>query len=481
MWKVTQNPPLTSYYIALVGSILGWSEIALHAAFLLPAAAAIWGTCRLARRFCVHPVLAGLATLFTPVFLVSSTTIMCDVPMLAFWIWALTFWVEGVEENRFSKLLIAGTLAAFAAITKYYGICVVPLLAAYSVACRHPLRSWAPPLLIPLAAFYGYQFAFAKLYGPFPLLEASQYANSHGTVRFSSANNFLIGLSFSGGCLAVMLFLSPFLWRKKARFLFLGFAALGAAAVVLHPALLESFRVEERHIHTTTRIQLAFWVAAGTAVLLLAFMDLFTRPGAKSLLLFLWVLGTFVFASYFNWTVNARSVLPIAPALGILIARRLEENFSASVFPVGQISACLVLAAVFSMLVTQADCWMALAVRQNVRAIQAAYGDNLETIRFQGHWGFQFYMSQMGASPINLADPQVQPGDLVAAPSNNYLNLPLPFQHKRLVNVFSQPGPPWLATVNEILGGSFYGASLGPLPFVFGQSAPERVFIFTVR
>lgn len=79
MWQVTENPPLTCYYIALAAGVLGWSEIALHTAFLLPVLAVVFGTYRLSRHFCDSPMLAGLTTLFTPVFLVSSTTVMCDV------------------------------------------------------------------------------------------------------------------------------------------------------------------------------------------------------------------------------------------------------------------------------------------------------------------------------------------------------------------------------------------------------------------
>lgn len=39
MWEVTKNPPLACYYLAISAMILGWSEPALHIAFLLPAAA----------------------------------------------------------------------------------------------------------------------------------------------------------------------------------------------------------------------------------------------------------------------------------------------------------------------------------------------------------------------------------------------------------------------------------------------------------
>src|SRR5450631_4002108 len=57
MWVVTKNPPLACYYLAGAAAVFGWSEFALHAAFLLPALAAILGTHRLARQFCHQPML----------------------------------------------------------------------------------------------------------------------------------------------------------------------------------------------------------------------------------------------------------------------------------------------------------------------------------------------------------------------------------------------------------------------------------------
>ena len=76
-------------FLALGATVFGWSEWALHLTSVLPAIAVVLGTCRLAGKFCARPVLAGLAVLFAPVFLVSSTSVMCDVPMLACWVWAV--------------------------------------------------------------------------------------------------------------------------------------------------------------------------------------------------------------------------------------------------------------------------------------------------------------------------------------------------------------------------------------------------------
>src|SRR5437763_6559851 len=97
MTKAPENPPLTSYYIALLGTIAGWSESALHLGFLLPALAAVWGIYSLARNHCHHPWVAALIAIVTPVFLISATTVMSDVMLLAFWTWSLVFFERGLQ------------------------------------------------------------------------------------------------------------------------------------------------------------------------------------------------------------------------------------------------------------------------------------------------------------------------------------------------------------------------------------------------
>src|SRR2546430_5582558 len=99
MFSIMQNPPLSAYYMALAASFLGWSEPAMHGAFLVAAIAAVVGTFFLARRLCNSPLLAALLLLFMPVFLVSATGVMCDVWLLAFWVWSIECWMRGLERN----------------------------------------------------------------------------------------------------------------------------------------------------------------------------------------------------------------------------------------------------------------------------------------------------------------------------------------------------------------------------------------------
>jgi hypothetical protein len=100
MWVANWNPPLMSYYLAGVGSVLGWNEIALHIGGLVIAFAAVTGIYSLAKIWCQRPLLAAVIAMITPVFLVSGTTLMCDVLMLAFWVWAVVLWERALSAGR---------------------------------------------------------------------------------------------------------------------------------------------------------------------------------------------------------------------------------------------------------------------------------------------------------------------------------------------------------------------------------------------
>src|ERR1700722_9208660 len=85
MAQVTNNPPLGCYYLAAAAGLFGFSEAALHLAFALPAMVVVVATYFLARSLTKRPVVAALAALFAPGFLVSGTSVMCDMPAAALW------------------------------------------------------------------------------------------------------------------------------------------------------------------------------------------------------------------------------------------------------------------------------------------------------------------------------------------------------------------------------------------------------------
>src|SRR5206468_3924154 len=97
--------------------------------------------------------------------LVSATSVMCDTMMLAFWIWAAVLWMEGLDDGK--PLYLAGStlLLTFGALTKYFGICLLPLLIVYSLLRKRRLGWWALYFLVPVLLLAGYQLWTAILYG----------------------------------------------------------------------------------------------------------------------------------------------------------------------------------------------------------------------------------------------------------------------------------------------------------------------------
>ncbi|HSP06362.1 MAG TPA: glycosyltransferase family 39 protein, partial [Acidobacteriota bacterium] len=172
MSDVAKNPPLASYFIAVVGSLAGWSERALHIAFLLPALGVVLGTYRLARRYCSIPLLAAAVTLLNPCFLVSADSVMCDVMMLAVWIPAVMLWVEGLDPAKPLLLVTSALMVAVCALTKYFGMALIPLLFVYSLARQRRLGVWAFYLLIPVFILFGYQMWTQATFGRGLLLDA---------------------------------------------------------------------------------------------------------------------------------------------------------------------------------------------------------------------------------------------------------------------------------------------------------------------
>jgi 4-amino-4-deoxy-L-arabinose transferase-like glycosyltransferase len=485
MWETTQNPPLACYYLALAAAILGWSEPALHFAFLLPAIAAILGTYRLALQFSNRPMFAACATLFTPVFLVSSTTVMCDTLMLAFWVWAMVLWVEGLKRDHFRILAVSGLLIVLASFTKYFGACLIPLLAAYSLITRRRLGQWTIALLIPLVALAAYQSITCAVYGKGLLSAARDYAVGTGVpVGIADmARRGMIALSFTGGCLAVATFLAPWLWRLRALAGLCAFAVLTCIAVFAGTAMLRHYA----NLPTTKPwwlgTQIVFWAFGGISILSLAAADVWRRRDAGSWLLALWVAGTFLFAGFLNWIVNGRSILPMAPAVAILLARRLERNTPVAGkdrndigFP-GRAAGAIV-----AMLVANADFHLAKAARLSAEQTYARYVQPGQVLWFQGHWGFQYYIQRLdpNAKAINSGQSQTNPGDLVAVPLNNSnvrrLNTPLARPWKAL----KISGPRWLSTNSEDVGAGFYASLWGPLPFAVGRVPPETVLVYVV-
>ncbi|MBV9155659.1 MAG: glycosyltransferase family 39 protein [Acidobacteriaceae bacterium] len=501
MSGVASNPPLSSYYIALVGLIAGWSERAMHLAYLLPALVVVLGTYRLAQRFTRLPLLASAIALLTPVFLVSSSTVMCDTTMVAFWMVGTILWIEGLDAMK-PMYLIGSVIALGACVfTKYFGIFSFLFLIVYSLARKRRLLPWGWYLSIPAAMFVGYVFWTRGLYGYRLLFSIAGFAlSSQAHSHLSLLGKALVGLSFAGGCVLPALLYAPLLWSRLQ---------LTIAALAL--ALLSFFAVEDwLYLGYTGREHLAlvcveagFFAAGGLSLAALALLEPIRRRqlepaqlrrwhfwvtgeflkqwDAESLFLAVWILGTLIFASLINWTNNGRSILPLVPAAAILIARNLEKlqaSFESTLLM--KRVAPLALSGVLSLCVAWGDTSLANLQRSTAQLIHEKMQNEPGKLWFEGHWGFQYYMQAFGAAPIRPGNDIYRPGDLIAVPQHNTRTFQIPPSMLQRREVIVKEPSSWVSTVNVELGAGFYASVLGPLPFVFGPIPPEHFYIYEV-
>jgi len=482
MSSINKNPPLISYYIALVTSLFGWKENVIHAFFIIPAVALSVGIYFLARSFCSSPCLAAILAIFNPIFLVSSTSVMTDITMVAFYVWAIFLWREGLKNERVAYLFISAIFIALSSLTKYFGLTLIPLLFVFTLAERRKFDSKVCFLFIPILLFAGYEWLNYNLYNQSVFFDATTYALDYKSkYNFGILDQTLIGLAFTGGCLLGLNFFLPMLYHRK-------FFLLATALLILLVYVLSSiesiggFKLYDKikFLDYTTEVrwglvfQIALFVLCGLHILILAISDLIRNKDASALLLFIWVFGTFIFYCYLNWTTSARNILPILPAASILVIRRINFYLKEpQTFFRSQFLWSLLPAVFTSFLVAYADASWANSQRSAAQTINQKFADDKSNVMFQGHWGFQYYMESLGYKPIDFR--KAPKGNIMIIPTNN-TNLKQPN-----MRTFMQIDKVHKQTLSLLSLSGWYSSLRGPLPFVLGMTLPEDYILYSLR
>jgi 4-amino-4-deoxy-L-arabinose transferase-like glycosyltransferase len=437
-------------------------------------------------RFTRVPLLAAAATLFTPGIMVSAASVMCDTLMLALWMWAAIFWIEGLEDDKPVYLAGSSLLIGLAALTKYFGISLLPLLLVYSFVRKRRFGWWILYAAIPVVLLAGYQLWTTIKYGHPMFSEALNFAESERVIngKVSPLTSTVIGLSFSGGCALTALLLSPFVWRWTRLMAAVVAGAAASAALVrgwvgLEPYAEVIVRGSLRAHPFATGVQLTLAIAGGIAVLALGLQEMRKWRDSDALFLGLWILGTFVFTAFLNWTVNARSVMPLIPAVAIVLARRLEHLNLQSRELQRRIALALLLSGAVSLWLTKADSEMANSAREAATLIRQQVANQPGNVWFQGHWGFQYYMQLTGARPVDFMKSRMDKGDLLVVPENNADAFRMPLaQFVASTQVLQMQLRQPLSTMRWHVAAGFYSSFYGPLPFAFGPVDTERYFLF---
>jgi 4-amino-4-deoxy-L-arabinose transferase-like glycosyltransferase len=484
MWKANCNPPLWPYLLAVVGGVAGWSEIALHLAGFGVALAAAAGTYCLARRWCSHPMLATVMAMIMPAFLVSSTTLMCDVTMLACWVWAVFFWERaGGGESRWNYLG-AGALAALAVLAKYSGVNVVLLLAVLSIPRDGQWRrdcGWKlAGLGMAPAALAGYEWLTQGMYGHGLLSLAGHYARTtHFDFPGGEPAKLAVGLAFAGGSWLATLFMGPWLWRRRLA----AAAVLAGCGVLLwlwlggNPGIMHPWVAGDNSlIHAWDfRLQVVLMMVAGIHVLLLTGAEVARRRDRITVALVWWILSVAFFTIVLNWTINVRSFLPAVPAVAILAARRWSALQTGGI---RWLALPLAAAGVVTFSVIVANWQFANTVRDAARKLAALDKPGEHFLWFNGHGGFQYYMEKFGGHPLNMENADLSAGDLLVTPMQGDLIM-LPVGCSSPVKALMMRPPAWMNIHGRSVGtaAGFYTADDGPIPYAVGRPGLAEYFV----
>jgi len=366
-------------------------------------------------------------------------------------------WRKGTDDAKPVWLVAGALLVAAATLAKYFAVSLIPLLGLYTLMRRDRPRALAALLIIPIAILGAYQAATGLLF------DAASYATGVKKLGgVSVPSSLFIALAFAGGCLAPVLFFGPPLMERKRRWVPLALAALllaPAAAVLSGYPRITAFR-------PLLTLELAVMAAAGAGLVAWSAIEAWRSRAPDAVLLFAWISGTLVFAAWLNWTINARSILPMAPAAGILIARRWRGRL---------LSAPLVASALLAFAVTWGDFREAVSARDAAREMTAAYGNGSRSVWFLGHWGFQHYMQAGGAKALDKLSSALAPDDVIVVPDVNTNNdvAFLPVSKLRLVADRHAPVASGVATMDPTVGAGFYANEWGPLPFALGPVGPQ--------
>jgi hypothetical protein len=453
------NPLLWPYALAVLRSIFGEVEWALHLLTFACAVLALHGITLLARRLGVSAVLACLFFSGTSAFVVMGSTIMPDVPAAGLALASLGYLIRGVEDNQRWPQILAGLLAGAAFLMRYSALVVIGLLLFYPLVARR-LR-WGTLLALGTAlALVGASELWATIFSGKPHFVATLAGWAQPAVANRVREFAFLELVYLGAQVPLLGFCLISNWRRAIG---LGVGGL-ALALLLGGPIRDAGRVE---------LLLAFaWPAAAllieAATLLLSGLARVARRhpsrelnAIRMVLAALMVGGTFVTIRYIH--VASKYMLLPSAAVILLVLDSLRRSAAKAQFNRFVFSMSLGLTLCIGFLVGLSDFRWANTYRsffaQRYPTIASTRGNNY----YSGDWGFRYYSERAGLRPWH-GETLTQEDRLVFSSLVPSFLAGLGPVQPMSVEELSYPGPFALMDLNRQAG--FYSNSWGVYPYV---------------
>ncbi|MFY9587382.1 MAG: glycosyltransferase family 39 protein, partial [Actinomycetota bacterium] len=457
MFEILDFPPLFPYYLSLVFNGKTFpSELLVHGSLIPFALLAVLSLYALIRQVGQTPLLAFLGSLIflvSPIFVIMANLAIPDLFAVSLFLLSLVLLIRGWKNNQGSSLLLGGLVLGAACLTRYNALPLLPFV--FLLGLTYTSKSKACiPVLIALTLFSAWVLLFLHNYQTdfiFKIL-SPHFAIKDVLRDFWSTN---IHLTLMG---VVPILLLPLLLRKSPFWLILCVLIAGCLGLLIGgtnyiprfaffpDAIFFSLGITAilfllfsvlKPIRDSKIISLSGQTANGKfqGAFNLGPLSPESKIALRKFLLFVWFASTLFLPFYFSLFPSKYLLMSLPPFILIFILYLSQRS---KIYTLSLL-AVVPLFAIFSFTLAKSDFALAEVYRQQARRITNAANTSKGDAWFTGHWGWQFYMENLGAYPIWVdsikknSGPFV--GDWVITPQTNS---PQPIQsplNRKLIKV----------------------------------------------
>jgi 4-amino-4-deoxy-L-arabinose transferase-like glycosyltransferase len=416
------HPTLQTYFLAAIMHFFGegpGKERIYHLFALAYPILAVLSFYWICARFVERPLWPAMLLACSPLFLVIQHTLMTDVPMLAFWLAAISSFLWATHSRR-PVLYGCSTVFQVAAVfTSYQSLALAPLLGFYHLRQGRGWKVWLSLAVAPMAISSWY-LANCVHYGR-PLWEKTLgYVGSRSPLAPEVLGTKLLSILEYQGWLVIFPFFILYLLARGLKWRLLMLAVLGA--VCLAQSRVPEYGWIDKGIFV---VGAAAGIFAAIEMSKLAWRA-FSAPcrdnrAAGEQFLALWYFGYFAYCLFFLTEGSARYILPMLPPFILCYFRALEQcEVSEYRFPRRRLNAAMLasgsvaVSLVWGLVLSRADMEFA-EIYPRLAADFHRVAGNLKSYS-RGEWGFRYYLGRVGAQALPADSSLVRGGSVIALP-----------------------------------------------------------------
>ena len=490
------NPPLISYYIAVIMLLFGRAEWVIHLSFLIFPIIAGISMFYIAKKFTNKPLASSLLFVTSIAFVVMVHTLMLDIPFIAFFLLSIALFIYGVESNKNCLLILGSIFGGMSYLIKYTGIIIIPILGTYAIVKkRFKVLIY---LIIPIFFIILWNLYTFIIYGVAHNSEILNWLlkSQNSFTLQSIIIRLLTNIVYIGGAtIFPLMLLYPFLIDNKNK---LAYASTLIFASILSIILFFASTTFKYRYTISQLVLFAFFSSIGLFFLFIitryystVFLKLFrikniknvldSKQTANNIFLVLWFLIVFLFISTLAGGAVRYITILMPPMLIIYFNMTEHYKFLNSKRLKNFIFLAVALTSLLSIAVAYADYEYANVYR-NFSEVAKEYKSVNNKIWFSGHGGFQYYMQEKGYNILGFDDNSPKKGDVVVKaqiPSPRKFS-PLLEERLKLLNTKSYKGNLLLRVLNPKAHAGFYTYGGGFLPYSISNSSLEDFDIYIV-